>query len=331
LAVSLLTPVGAGAIEAPVTLSQAEYASRVTEARVLVERELANIDESTTAQSVAVSVRELIPDTATITFGEQTVALDNGTLVSVVARLDSARWPDVRKSVADELLGQLRSQEAALGEPGTPPSGDAALLKQILADEGVTKADESGQQLFDWLMEQVEKVLNWVAGALGTGPAKTSMRAIFYGLLVISAFVVAWIVFVIVRRLRAVVGRTAGDADTADDAVVSAAVGLPDDALAFADAEAGEGRHREAVRALFGGAARELVERGVVPRTRTRTNAELLGDVEIARPAVHEPLMALAGAFEPAWYGHVDPGADGYRDARVEYVGLTAVLEGDVE
>jgi hypothetical protein len=324
-------PVGAGAIDAPVTLSQSEYSSRVTEARVLLERELGSVDETSAAHAVAVSVRELIPDTATITFGEQTVVLDNGTLMSVVARLDSAHWPDVRRSAAEELLGQLRSQENALGEPGTPPSGDEALLKQILADEGVTKADETGKQFMDWLMEQVGKLLNWLAGTLSTGPAKTSARAVFYGLLVLSVAVIAWIAFVLIRRLRSVLDRSTEGGDIVDDAVVAAAVGLPDDALAFADAEAGEGRHREAVRALFGGAARELVQRGVVPRTRTRTNTELLGDVEAARPTLRGPLAALAGAFEPAWYGHVDPGAIGYRDARAVYVGLALMLEGDVE
>ncbi|TLM72997.1 MAG: DUF4129 domain-containing protein, partial [Actinobacteria bacterium] len=79
------------------------------------------------------------------------------------------------------------------------------------------------------------------------------------------------------------------------------------------------GRTRDAVRALFGGAARTLVERGVVPQTRTRTDGELLADVSRAAPPVAPPLSELTGAFELAWYGHVEPGEDGYAGARGAY------------
>jgi hypothetical protein len=97
------------------------------------------------------------------------------------------------------------------------------------------------------------------------------------------------------------------------------AADLPDDPLEFAERLAAEGRRRDALRALYGGAARRLVETGAVRRMRTRTNAELLRDVRVVAPHVASALSALTERFEAAWYGHGDPGETGFLAAKHSY------------
>jgi hypothetical protein len=109
--------------------------------------------------------------------------------------------------------------------------------------------------------------------------------------------------------------------------VIPAAEGLPADALTFAEDLAGQGRFREALRALFGGAARSLVERGLLRSTRTRTDGELLSDLRESAPGVVSPLRSLAETFESAWYGHFDPGVEGFRAAKDDYRETLSAVE----
>jgi hypothetical protein len=52
---------------------------------------------------------------------------------------------------------------------------------------------------------------------------------------------------------------------------------------------------------------------------RTRTNREMLRDVTRAAPPLAAPFERLTGDFERAWYGHADPGSDGFERARSSY------------
>jgi hypothetical protein len=70
---------------------------------------------------------------------------------------------------------------------------------------------------------------------------------------------------------------------------------------------------------LYGGAARHLVEAGVVTRMRTRTNREMLRDVTAASPTGAPAFGRLTSDFESAWYGHADPGGAGFFRARESY------------
>ncbi|TDB37661.1 MAG: DUF4129 domain-containing protein [Actinobacteria bacterium] len=330
LAATLMAPSFADAAGATTSVSLADYVARVTEARTAVEAALPGVGEPSAAGQLGAVVRDRVISVESVTVSGASMPVEQGVLLSLVVRLDGARSETTRREAAEDMLAQLRSQEVALGQPGTPPAGDTALLEKILTDEGVVETLDARQRFQEFLQKLIDKVLRWLEGVTGAKSTQTTFRALYYLLLVLSVFVIAWVVFVLARRMRSVVARSDGSGDdTSGDAVIAAAEGLPDDALAFADAEAAAGRYRDAVRALFGGAARELVERGIVPRTRTRTDGELLADVALARPTVLPPLSELCDAFEPAWYGHIDPGADGYAAARAVYSKLVATLVGD--
>lgn len=250
-------------------------------------------------------------------------------------RLRTARSAEERRRAKDDLEAHLRSLVSLESSGAQRVEHDRELLERIMAEEGV--AEGAAAQAF--LRRLQQQVLDWfervVSRWFGSDAASAGLEAVYYVVLAASALVAAWLVW---RVLSAFLGRSSrGRADRRRRAagpvepVVDAARDLPSDALAYAEAEARAGRFREAVRALFGGAARLLVERGAIPVARTRTTAEILHDVLDRAPAAHRPLAALAGVFEPAWYGHVDPGADGYAAARLAYleVDQAAAAAGD--
>lgn len=257
------------------------------------------------------------------------LAIDDAEGLGLVERLRSARSAEDREAARKDLEARLRTL-AAFGMQGEAGglTHDRALLERIMAEEGVSEGAAAQeflrriqQQLLDWLERVVSR---W----FGSDAASAGLEAAYYVALAASALVAAWLVW---RMLSAMLGRaparrSAGSRSTAGQAepVVDAARGLPPDALAYADAEADAGRFREAVRGLFGGAARLLVDRGVIPATRTRTTAEILRDVRERGSAAHGPLAALAGVFEPAWYGHADPGPEGFAAARRAYLEVDA-------
>jgi len=143
-------------------------------------------------------------------------------------------------------------------------------------------------------------------------------------MLIVVAVPVVLALVVILRALRSFRRRKkasgAGELPEAPGSpAVAAAADLPTDALGYAESLAASGAHREAVRALYGGAARHLVDTGAVTRMRTRTNLEMLRDVAAAAPDLAGPFEALTREFERDWYGHADPGSAGFERARCEY------------
>ncbi|MCL4079397.1 DUF4129 domain-containing protein [Coriobacteriia bacterium Es71-Z0120] len=251
--------------------------------------------------------------------------------LALVQRLREARSGSERAQARDDLAAHVRTL-VALERGAAPVRDDPARIKRILAEEGIEQggaAQEFLQRLQKRLLSWLERVMSRV---FGSKAASTGFEAAYYVALAVSALVAAWLVWRVLSSLRG--GgrgrRRRRDAASAlaGEPVVDAARDLPNDALAFADAEAASGRFREAVRALFGGAARALVEHGAIPAAKTRTTAEILRDVAEHAPAAHRPLAALAAAFEPAWYGHQDPGRDGYERARQAFLEMQAAAAG---
>ena len=117
-------------------------------------------------------------------------------------------------------------------------------------------------------------------------------------LLVPTAIVLAILIRALLnaRRGAARAERSRSGPAHTEGPVVAAAADLPDDPLAFAEALAAGGRRREAMRALYGGAARRLVDAGAIRRMRTRTNAELLRDVRESASLAAPALAALTDA-----------------------------------
>lgn len=301
----------------------ADYRRRVDAAYAAVAAAPDAWREEIPAQDLAARLNTFLPATERVQVGTLTVDVDNSVLRSLIARLDVSKIPAERHDTEQSIERHLGSLKVAVGEVVTSVRSDRALLTTLLARADLS-AKPSLQDAFAAFLARLTKAMQeWFARVTRQkGVATASDIALGVVLTALALLLIATVVYVI-RGLSAslashderVMAERAADAA----AVVAAAEGLPPDALAYADGLAGEGRFRDATRALFGGAARTLVELGLLRTTRTRTNAELLADLGPAAPYALPPMTALSSRFERAWYGHADPGQAGYAETRERY------------
>ncbi len=307
-----------------------DYIVRVREARVEVSRAEARIPDTRTAEELAGRLSALLPRTEVVDVADgHSVVVDNAVYDSLVMSFEVAADGPARAALLKDIGGHLDSLERGLGRSGQPPAEDPEALARLL---GTHRAEQRSafSEAFSRLVERIGIALQrWWAAASGSPGGRTAMRAVTVAVLAgMTLLIVVVAVRVAVRARRGLAPATAASRPREGaDAVVAAAAGLPGDPLAFADALAASGETREALRALFGGAARMLVEAGFVVQARTRTNAELLLEVRPRSQAAYEPLARLCRGFERAWYGHHVPDAGAFAAARADYIETDAALQ----
>jgi hypothetical protein len=331
LTAAIVVALALGALPARAASSIEDYASRLQAAADAVSTAMPEVGDASGAEELAAHVRSLLPEGEEVIAGERTITLDDSTLARILAELEGASSASARRDAAEKIASHVASLAAAVGVPsGEVTPSDAAALSRIIEEERV---GDTGMP--SWLSELEQRIRDWLADLLPKLLPDVPEPVYKWILPTMSALAVLLAVFLVWRLWRkGVIARHHVEAledGVAGKPVVAVAEGLPDDVLAYADAAASENRYRDAVRALFGGAARSLGEHGVVSRTRTRTTAELLRDVAGSRDGLSCSLAEIAAVFEPAWYGHRDPGGTGFASARAAYVSFSAMLEaGDV-
>lgn len=282
-------------------------------------------------EQLAIKIDELLPPIEVVEVGGQDVLVDNSMLRSIVESLHvGGGTPDMRVREVQRMQEHLSSLAVAVGD-GQPSTlaQDPAALKALLVAQSQASDPALSRRLSEW----IDAVIVWIGAQLDRITSTPSG-----GLL---AEVLRWIVIIVVvgllglgawRVLKRVLGSLAG----ADRAVPSQAdilaMGpleepLPPDALGYADELAGDGRFREAVRALMRGSVRALRHAGWLYRTRARTTAELLYLLHDAPPEVVAPMRSLSIEFDRAWYGHRDPGRAGFSGSRDDYLRLSAAID----
>jgi len=303
------------------------YSESVAEAHDASVRVLA--DDSVTADEAAELsdlTGSILPDGQLVSMGEDNVVVvDNSVLTSLAERLGAASDSASRVEIAEDMRGHLAAQIVAVGEPSAPVPSDPEALGVLLSEQQVQARNPMSEWFAQFVDRLGEMLMGWWDGAGATPAVASTLRIVTIVLLALMALGLAWMLLRVIIHLRAGTAKRAAAPRRVDDAaIIAAAEGLPDDALGHADALAAGEHWRDAVRALFGGAARELVTAGYLIEAHRRTNGELLLEIRPAAPHVYEPLAALCDVFERAWYGHHEPGSEGYASAREDF---TRVLE----
>lgn len=290
--------------------------SRVVEAHDLVSGATMQVETSSEAASVAQRVAELLPGAERVEVDGRVVEVDESTALALAAKLEAAGSAQERREAAEALAEHLGSMRSALGVPGEAVREDPVALSELL-----TGREVAGGDLIQRIIQRVIEWLNSLFEGVSLEESEGGALVVKIVLWTLGVALVALVGWLILRAIRARRARDELPEDESDapQPVVAAAEGLPDDPRAYAAVLAEQGLFRDAVRTLFGGAAREVVRRGLVRQTRTLTNRELLSSVRQASPGVHAPLGALAGAFDLAWYGHVDPERAGFDSAVAAY------------
>jgi hypothetical protein len=309
------------------TITAGEFASRLESATGAVRVAASDATSVTLAADAADRVDLLLPVDLRVAEGTATVVVaDDSEVHRLTADLRAAADTGQRASAATDLESHLASMERAAASGAEDRSGPAALAALLAARPITTSSGDT------WINQQIAKVLKVIADWLGSLDLFNSRAAPFsagrilsYLVIVVPVLLVMWVVLR-ARRRRGATGPRQGAASPTSAAppAVVAAADLPADPLTYAEALAAAGQTRDAVRALYGGAARHLVEAGVVHRMRTRTNHEMLRDVAAASPELAGAFGRLTADFEAAWYGHADPGAPGFHRARESYAWVVA-------
>jgi hypothetical protein len=309
------------------TITLGEFASRVESASVAVHVAASDSTSATLGAAIADSIDALLPVDLRVAEGTSTIVVaDDSEVHRLTSDLRAAADTGQRTSAARALESHLASMERAAAS-GADDLADPTALAALLAARPI--AASSGDT---WLNQQIAKVLKAITDWLGSldlfsvkAAPFSAGRIISYLVILVPVLLVMWVVLR-TRRRRGAAGPRLGAAGpgSAMAPAVMAAADLPADPLTYAEALAAAGQTRDAVRALYGGAARHLVEAGVVHRMRTRTNHEMLRDVAAASPELAPAFGRLTADFEAAWYGHADPGGAGFHRARESYHAVVA-------
>jgi hypothetical protein len=294
-----------------------DYSRRVDEAIEVVEAVDSPELSVREALDVAIEVNTLLPSGETVTLDGDPIDVDQSVIRTFVARLDSGRTPENRASLVRELEAHLYSLRAALGDEGRTVGQDTQALQELLG----ARAKEPDTSLQEYFSKLIDRIIDWLQKWWKPGDSEAGTTSI--GMIIEIVLAVAlitllgWVAILVWKWIRRSVSKRDSVADVPVGAVVAAAQDLPRDARGHAVSLAAIGDFRGAVRALFGGAARSLVDAGAIPQTRTRTNAELLADIADSRTvsSALAPLAELSGAFELAWYGHMEPDEAGWNAA----------------
>ncbi len=309
----------------PYAWAEGGYWERVFGALEAAESARGTIGSKSNAHALASDLARLLPATETVGIGGPAIQVRDPAMPGLVDGLRLARGPATRRKALSGILAHLTSLDGSILQPEPNVPSDPAALKRLLAQMPATVDTGGASRLLAWANSVVRAIVRWLMGVASAPGGSTAVRSVEIAVLVTLSLLLAWVLFrIVVRWRRSLASRERRTRDGVAAPAVAAAEGLPADALAHAESLAGEGRFRDAVRALFGGAARSLVDLGLIGRMRTRTNAELLADVSPVSPEVAGPLRGLSDAFEAAWYGRIEPGASGYSAARHSY---DAVLE----
>ena len=305
--------------------SYEDFARRVRLAQEEAAGRTELVETAADADELVEDVSALLPGTEVVEFQGQEIEVDDSVLHAHLARLDSARTAEARAEAAADIAEHLASLRQAVGEESAEaaPSDPEALARLSQGDARPSA-----------IRELIDRVVEWFRSLFGSmdlqpGPGGlTFARVVLWAIGIGLALLLAWVVLRWWRSRRERKEVADDDAAGAAEPVVAAAKGLPEDAAEYAERMARAGDYREAVRALFGDAARTLVRHGLVRQAKTLTNAELLAQVAPRRPAVLAALRPLSDGFEVAWYGHHDPGPEGFERARAMHREVSGLVRG---
>lgn len=280
------------------------------------------------ATDLAIAINELVPAQLDVETPQGPFDVDNSIVRVLVATLDAAETTKERREAAADLEAHLASMARTLGTPGDAVPADPDALARILVEQ----APQPTSVFNKYLARIIERLGEWleawwsrIGESSGTGTVLTVVTIVFVALV---AALLLWLAARALMRIRAGSQQQPALPRLADptDAVIEAARDLPANALDYAEECAARGEMREAVRALFGGAARELQDAGYVVEAHMRTNRELLLEIRPQVQNAYAPLEQLSRAFERAWYGHHEPDTEQFADCRAWFLGVRAAL-----
>jgi hypothetical protein len=297
----------------------AEYLSRIERAAKIISTLVEGQIEEPDRQRALDAVRQMLPATENIQFGQQVVHVDNAWLHETLNGLNPQEG--VRKAQLTELAGRLSALASRLRTAREAEAGEAAAerarLERILARPEYQPESQPESAIEKWVTKVREALFRLLARLLSAGemPGRAPSAAtlnwlrllIYAGLVLVTVLGLA----ALARRwLRRAKGEEPGEAREVLGEVIEEDV-TAEDLLQRAAELARAGDYRMAIRRAYIALLYELEMRGKLRLHRAKTNRDYLRalseDQTIYRPAAY-----LTGAYERVWYGQARATAEDF-------------------
>lgn len=236
------------------------------------------------------------------------VRLENGDVVDLSPLLGHD-GDGLTRMAAQARLELAARQLAAARSDNT--AARMAALQTVLAGPEFTQGESLLDQLRRWLGELwsrwfPERAPDPQANAL----AETTTTALGWGVIVIVAVAVVWL---LVYWLRGLLGNFVADASAKrPNGADSDLPQTPAEARERASEQARAGNYRDAVRNLYLSALLTLETKGVIVPDRSLTNREVLARLQPGNP-LRPSMEPVVDTFDEVWYGVREPDDQTYQ------------------
>ncbi len=312
----------------------ADYRTRISQAASVIQQletpDYYTDDSSQTSELVENALarsRQLLPETESITFNNQTIDVDNKWFHHALAEYERKRKrgehdADLIHRTREELRALIqRLDEMKSGLANADKDANKARLAEILRrpeyDKSIVQEsalEKLWKQFIRWLVKLFPKIKPLQPG---TGRSLANVAQV-----IVIGLSVALIAFLIWRFLPRYLRNRRGKNKTAkrEPRIVLGERLEPDqtatDLLEQAEALARAGDLRGAIRKAYIALLCELGDRKVISLAQHKTNRDYLMSVR-ARSSLYESLRKLTFSFERHWYGFVPPAPNDWDEFRM--------------
>jgi uncharacterized protein DUF4129 len=272
-------------------------------------------------------LRQLLPETESVTFNDQTIEVDNKWFHKALAEYEKKGQrgehdADLIRGTREELRALIqRLDEMKSGAQADDKDANKARLAEILRrpEYDKTAVQESAierlwNQFIRWLSNLFPKVKPIQPGAARSLSSIAQVIVIGFSVLLIAFLIWKFLPRYLSSR------RSKKKARQREPRIVLGERLEPDqtaaDLLEQAEALARAGDLRGAIRKAYIALLCELGDRKVISLAQHKTNRDYLMSVR-TRGSLYEPMRKLTFSFERHWYGFVPPAPSDWDEFRV--------------
>lgn len=271
-------------------------------------------------------LRQLLPETESVTFNNQTIEVDNKWFHKALAEYEKKRRlgehdADLIRSTREELRALIqRLDEMKSGAKTNDKDANKARLAEILRrpEYDKTAVQESAiERLWDQFIRWLSKLFPRVK-PIQPGAARSLSNVAQVIVIGFSVVLIAFLIWKFLPRyLRSRRGKKKGKREPR---IVLGERLEPDqtaaDLLEQAESLARNGDLRGAIRKAYIALLCELGDRKVISLAQHKTNRDYLTSLR-ARSSLYESMRKLTFSFERHWYGFVPPAPNDWDEFRV--------------